>query len=183
METRKTIATRSVFLLLAVALSVLALSASPTMGQEKVPPNTNPANRAIYPAGGQTPEQQQRDQLECYQWATQQTGWDPYVAYERLVEQGYAAKQTEEAAQGGLVRGAAKGALLGVAIGAIAGDAGKGAAIGAAAGGLTGGIRSRRARRSAEEAKQAAIDEFNRHFQEWDRFYTSCMTGRNYTVN
>ncbi|MGB2960346.1 MAG: YMGG-like glycine zipper-containing protein [Bacteroidota bacterium] len=183
MKSMKTIVSPSGSLLLAVSLSLLALSVSPAVGQQKVPPNTNPANQAIYPAGGQSAEQQQKDQLECYQWATQQTGWDPYVAYDQLVEKGYAAKKTEEQAQGGLVRGAAKGALLGVTIGAIAGDAGKGAAIGAAAGGLTGGMRSRRARKSAEAEAQAATDDFNKRFQEWDRFYTSCMTGRNYTVN
>ncbi|MCK5573939.1 MAG: hypothetical protein KAJ12_14310 [Bacteroidetes bacterium] len=183
MESKRTNAFRGVSLLFVVSLSVLALSLSPAMGQEKVPPNTNPAKRAIYPADGQSPEQQQKDQLECYQWATQQTGWDPFVAYDKLVEQGYAAKQTAEEAEGGLVRGAARGALVGVAIGAIAGDAGKGAAIGAAAGGITGGMRSRRARQSAEAEQQAAIDDFNKHLQEWDKYYVSCMTGRNYTVN
>jgi hypothetical protein len=33
--------------------------------------------RFVYPARGQSPEQQQRDEFECYQWAVQQTGFDP----------------------------------------------------------------------------------------------------------
>ena len=163
-------------------LGGLAQEKQTTENPQTLPPSTNPANRAIYPAEGQSTDQQMRDQLECYNWATQQTGWDPYKAYDKLVEQGYAAKQTAEQAQGGLVRGAAKGALVGLAIGAIAGDAGKGAAIGAAAGGMTGGMRSRRARESADAQAQQAIDEFNRHLEVWDRNYVACMTGRGYTV-
>ncbi|UCC85316.1 MAG: glycine zipper family protein [Gemmatimonadota bacterium] len=123
------------------------------------------------------------DQLECYRWATQQTGWDPYVAYDQLVEQGYAAQQTAEQAQGGLVRGAAGGALAGLAIGAIAGDAGKGAAIGAIAGGLAGGSRSRRARAQAQAEADAAVEAFNRQLQTWDRNYVTCMQAHEYVVN
>jgi hypothetical protein len=167
---------------LASIVAVLLLAVVPAAGQQKEPPNTNPAGRVIYPGEGQTPEQQRNDESECYKWATAQTGWDPYVAYDKLVEQGYVAQQTTEAARGGAVRGAARGALMGVAIGAIAGDAGKGAAIGATAGGLTGGMRSRRMRKSAQAAAEKAVEDFQRRFQEWDRYYTACMEGRKYTV-
>jgi hypothetical protein len=174
-----------------VGLVVLLCSVSGGLAQEKqktdtpqtVPPNTNPTNRVIYPAGGQSADQQMNDQLECYNWATQQTGWDPYKAHDKLVEQGYAAKQTAEEAQGGLVRGAARGALAGAAIGAIAGDAGKGAAIGAATVGVAGGMHSRRARKSAEAEAQKATDDFNQHLQVWDSNYLACMKGRGYTVD
>jgi hypothetical protein len=150
---------------------------------QTLPPNTNPTQRVIYPAEGQAEQQQMTDQLECYRWASQQTNWDPYQAYDQLVEQGYAAKQTAQQAQGGLVRGAAGGALAGVAIGAIAGDAGKGAAIGAIAGGLAGGSRSRRAQQQAQAETQAAVDAFNRQLQTWDRNYVACMQARDYVVN
>ncbi|KPK55985.1 MAG: hypothetical protein AMS21_13065 [Gemmatimonas sp. SG8_38_2] len=144
-----------------------------------MPPSTNPTQRVIYPAEGQDEQQQMSDQLACYRWATDQTKWDPYVAYDELVEKGYAAQQTAEQAQGGLVRGAAGGAVAGLAIGAIAGDAGKGAAIGAVAGGLAGGSRSRRAQAEA----QAAVDAFNAQLQKWDRNYVACMQARDYVVN
>jgi hypothetical protein len=150
---------------------------------QTLPPSTNPTQRVIYPAEGQDEQQQMTDQLECYRWATQQTSWDPYVAYNQLVEQGYAAKQTAEQAQGGLIRGAAGGAVAGVAIGAIAGDAGKGAAIGAIAGGLVGGSRSRRAQAQAQAEAEAAIEAFNKQLQTWDRNYVACMQGRDYVVN
>lgn len=166
-----------------VVAALLMLGAGVAHAQGTLPPGTNPTNRVIYPSEGQTEQQQMEDQLACYRWATQQTGWDPYVAYDRLVEQGYAAKQTAQQAQGGLVRGAAGGALAGVAIGAIAGNTGKGAAIGAVAGGLVGGSRSRRAQQSAQGEAQAATDAFNRQLQGWDRNYVACLQGRDYVVN
>ena len=167
-------------ILLALALQGAGRRAE---AQETLPPGTNPTNRVIYPSEGQTEQKQMEDQLACYRWSTQQTGWDPYAAYDQLVEQGYAAKQTAEQAQGGLVRGAAGGALAGLAIGAIAGDAGKGAAIGAVSGGLVGGSRSRRTQRAAQGQAEAAVEAFNRQLQTWDRNYVACLQGRDYVVN
>ena len=34
----------------------------------------------VYPKNGQNPDQQSRDQYECYSWAKQQTGFDPTAA-------------------------------------------------------------------------------------------------------
>lgn len=164
------------------ALLALALAGA-AAAQQTIPASTNPMNRVIYPSEGQDEQQQMTDQLECYRWATQQTNWDPYVAYDQMVQQGYAAQQSAEQAQGGLVRGAAGGALAGVAIGAIAGDAGKGAAIGAVAGGLVGGSRSRRAQQQAQAQAEAAQDAFNKQAQTWDRNYVACMQARDYAVN
>jgi outer membrane lipoprotein SlyB len=175
----------------AALTAILALSVAPwAAAQEEqqqqpqtLPPSTNPTNRVIYPAEGQDEQQQMSDQLECYRWATQQTNWDPYQAYDVLVQKGYVAQQSAEQAQGGLIRGAAGGAVAGVAIGAIAGDAGKGAAIGAVAGGLAGGSRSRRAQQQAQSEMQAEIDAFNAQLQKWDRNYVACMQARDYVVN
>lgn len=160
----------------------LAVSAIGWAAENAVPPSTNPANHAIFPAKGQNANQQMQDQLAAYNWATQQTGWDPYQAHAKLVEQGHVAAQTAEQAKGGLVGGAARGALVGVAVGAIAGDAGKGAAIGAAAGGLGGGMRSRRTQRGAEAAKEQAIEAFNTQFAQWDKNYVAAMEGKGYTI-
>lgn len=164
--------------------TLLVLAATPAAAQDRpLPPGTNPAQRMVYPAEGQDVDTQQRDQLECYWWASDNTaGWDPYVAHQELVEAGYIAAEQAQATEGGAVRGAAGGALAGVAIGAIAGDAGTGAAIGAVAGGLVGGSRSRRGRAQAEAQAQAAVDEFNQNFQRWDRAWVGCMQARDYTV-
>ncbi len=172
-------------LLVAGMVTAIAMAAEegPAAAPSKIPPSTNPTQKVLYPSAGQTEEQQMADQLECYRWATEQSGWDPYEAYDVLVEKGYAAEQTASEAEGGVIGGAARGAAAGVIIGAIAGDAGKGAAIGAAAGGLAGGRRSRRAHSDADSQAQAAIDEFNRGLEKWDRNYAACMGSKDYTVN
>ncbi len=168
-----------------VAVVAFAANEDPPADAEQstLPPSTNPTQKVLYANQGQTEEQQMADQLECYRWATAQSKWDPYEAYDVLVEKGYAAAQTAEEAEGGLVRGAARGAAAGVIIGAIAGDAGKGAAIGAAAGGLAGGMRSRRTREAAQSQADQAIEEFQRNLEKWDRNYSACMTGKDYIVN
>src|SRR5215470_2797111 len=94
--------------------------------------------QAVYPAKGQSPEQQQKDMAECNGWAMQQTG-GPGGA-------------PPPAATGQGVRGAARGAAVGAAAGAIGGDAGKGAAAGATAGAMVGGVQRRQDRRAAEAA-------------------------------
>lgn len=176
---RKAAAVPAVSLLALASFNALMAQAQ----QQTLPPSTNPTQRVLYPSEGQNEQQQMTDQLECYRWSGQQTNWDPYRAHDELVEKGYAAKQSAEQAQGGLVRGAAGGALIGLAVGAIAGDAGKGAAIGAASGGLAGGMRSRRQVSRAQAQQQAAIDAFNRELERWDRNYVACMQARKYVVN
>ena len=116
----------------------------------------------VYPARGQSPEQQSRDQYECHNWAVSQTGVNPTVA-------------AAPPAQGGAVRGAARGAAVGAVGGAIAGDAGKGAAIGAATGGVFGGIRQ--ADQNAQ--RQAQQQNANAAYQQALR---ACLTGRGYAV-
>jgi YmgG-like glycine-zipper protein len=144
---------------------------------------TNPTGRVIYPSKGQTPEQQQKDQQECYNWAVQQTGFDPVVAKQQLNQTGQQAQGNVDATQGQAVKGAARGAVAGVAIGAIAGDAGKGAAIGATAGGLAGGMK-RRDQAAAEQSKvDQAAQQYQQGLEKWDRAFTACLQGREYTVN
>ena len=105
---------------------VCLLLAGPALAQEFM----------IYPNQGQSVEQQEQDQFQCYSWAKQQSGFDP-MAPPTASE----APPAKEAEQGGVVRGGLRGALVGTATGAIAGDAGKGAKIGAASGALIGGTR------------------------------------------
>lgn len=127
----------------------------------------------IYPAGGQTPEQQQKDQGECQAWATQTTGVDPAAL---------AAAPPPPTSSGGgeRVAGAARGALGGLAIGAIAGDAGEGAAIGAVVGTMAGGRRARHNQAAQQQAGQAQTQQ---QLDTWYRAIGACMTARNYTVS
>jgi hypothetical protein len=158
-----------------MALPTVALAGPPGL-------STNPANLAIFPARGQTPEQQKADESAAYDWASQQTRWDPYQAKAALDQQGHTSAQAANAARGGAVKGAAGGALAGVAIGAIAGDAGKGAAIGAASLGMTGGVRSRRAARVADQASDAAVAAFQQQYALWTKNFMVAMEAKGYTV-
>ena len=138
----------------------------------------------IYPAQGNTPEQQQADEAACTDWAEAQTGLSIQAgSVDTQAAAAAAEDQAADATTGAAVGGAARGAVAGVAIGAIAGDAGTGAAIGAVA----GGIRGRRAKKSveasasyagaagAEEQNAAAIDQFK-------KAASVCLEGRGYTV-
>jgi len=122
------------------------------------------AHPYVYPAKGQSTEQQQKDEWECHQWAVQQTGFDPSQPIEQSVPR-YSA-----------MGGAARGAALGAAGGAIGGNAGEGAAIGAAVGGLRSIMRDRQ----ANEAQQQAYSDASAGY---DRAYGACLQGRGYTVN
>lgn len=134
------------------------------------------AQQAIYPAKGQSAQQQQKDEAECYAWARGQTGYDPAQAAQ------YAAPPPQQSVGGERARGAARGAAGGAAIGAIAGDAGKGAAIGAVAGTMAGGARQRQKQADNEmyagQYQQAA----SQQQQNFQRAYAACFEGRGYTV-
>ena len=144
--------------------------------------SSNPGNLAIFPAKGQSPEQQKADEAAAYDWATQQTRWDPYQAKTALDQQMNAAAASAGASRGGAIRGGAGGALAGAAIGAIAGDAGKGAAIGATSLGLTGGVRSRRAVKAAGGASDAAVAAYQQQFATWNRNFMAAMEAKGYSV-
>src|SRR5215472_15297614 len=104
-------------------------------------PTVAVAQPFVYPARGQSPQQQEFDRGQCYSWAVQQTGFDP--ANPRIAI-GPPPPQSAPGPDGSMLRGAAGGAALGAIGGAIGGDAGKGAAIGAGVGGLFGGFRRMR---------------------------------------
>jgi hypothetical protein len=129
----------------------------------------------IYPAKGQSKDQQSKDRYECHTWAVQETGFDPTVPQ--------SAQAQAPPPQGGqVVRGAAGGAAIGAVGGAIAGDAGKGAAIGAASGALIGGMRKNSQNRAYQEQQAQAQSAANQRYAEYERALSACMTGRGYSV-
>lgn len=166
-----------------IIVGIVAIAVASTVAQAGPPPlSTNPGNLAIFPAKGQSPEQQRADETAAYDWATQQTRWDPYQAKAALDQQSMASANAANGARGGAVKGAAGGALAGVAIGAIAGDAGKGAAIGATSLGLTGGFRSRRAVKAANGVSADAATAYRDQFAIWNRNFMAAMEAKGYTV-
>src|SRR5262245_66003155 len=85
----------------------------------------------VYPARGQSPQQEESDKGQCYGWAVQQTGFNPADPQVGGPPPPPAYSPQPQAPQGGMFRGAMGGAALGAVGGAIGGDAGKRAAIGA----------------------------------------------------
>jgi hypothetical protein len=129
----------------------------------------------VYPAKGQSAQQQGQDEAQCSGWAKQSTGIDPAA-----VASSPAPQQTGPAVGGGQrLGGSARGAAGGAALGAIAGDAGKGAAAGAVVGTMSGGRRARQ--QQAAQNQQAQAQQQNL-IQTYYRAYGACLEGRGYTI-
>jgi hypothetical protein len=147
-------------------------------GGRQYPPDWKPI---IYPNKGQTSQQQDMDNYQCYNWAKQNGGFDPMAPVQPT-----APPPPAQAAKGGAVKGAAVGAAGGAAIGSLSGNAGKGAAAGAIAGGVVGGVRRRQqAKEIAVEQEQYASQQeaaYNQKRDGYNRAFTACMEGKGYTI-
>jgi hypothetical protein len=131
----------------------------------------------VFPAKGQSKQQQKTDEFECYKWAMEQSGIDPLNLPK--VE----AAPAETGPTGGAVVGGAKGAAAGLAIGAIAGDAGKGAAIGAVAGGLAGRRAGKQAQaQQNQQSKAAATNKEKEMKDSFVKGFSACIEGKGYTI-
>ena len=146
-----------------ITLTVAAATGSRTFAQSASSAKSPVATQlgvTISPQNQQDQGQQAKDENECYSMAKQQSGVDPATM---------TAQQAQDAKGAG-----AKGAAKGAAVGAIAGDAGAGAAVGA----VHGRRKQKRAERKADDQAQntqQSMDIFKKSF-------SSCMTGRKYTV-
>ena len=131
----------------------------------------------VYPNKGQSAQQTDQDKYACYEWAKQQSGFDPMSA------QASAPPPPPSQPSGGVARGAVRGAVGGAIIGEIADDdAGKGAAVGAVAGGMMGGMRQREARRQQEQQYQQQAAASSGAADTYNRAFAACLEGRGYTV-
>ena len=170
------------------AILVLVLSATPLCAQVATPTTAPPPRLTIaqlglfvYPAKGQSPAQQKRDEDACYAWAETNTGMT--VVAGSVDTQAAAKESAREAGQGKVAQGAATGAATGVAVGAITGNVGKGVAPGAVAGsvrGLRGRIKSKQAAGQAGaqqvlQANQQGVDQFK-------KAASACLDARGYAV-
>lgn len=127
----------------------------------------------VYPAKGQSPAQQSRDDGECHVWAKQSTGIDPAAVAAAPPQQG----QSGGAPVG---KGMVGGALGGAVIGEIAGGhSGEGAAIGAIVGTRRGIQRQQQQQQqAATQQSQARQQTLNTYY----RAYGACMSGRGYSI-
>lgn len=131
----------------------------------------------VFPANNQDAATQEADEMACFKWAKQQSGYDP------MNPTVYQGAEVDRSADGSAVGGAAVGAAGGAAIGAIAGDAGKGAAIGA----VVGGVRGRRSKvvgdeRQQQANNQAAAQASQNAANDYNKAFAVCMEGKGYTV-
>jgi outer membrane lipoprotein SlyB len=140
----------------------------------------------FYPKAGQTNEQQSRDHYECYNWAMQQTGFDPSQSSipseqrVRVVPMPPPGHDTAVLA----ITGAVLGAL-------IAGPrhAGVGALIGAGSGAIAGAASDASRQQQARQLEEAysnrdrAIDvQYEERAFTFRRAMSACLEGRGYTV-
>ncbi len=148
-------------------------------------------NVYVFPSEGQDATKQSKDEAQCYTWAVQNTGTDPFQLAkqaEQIQQQGQQAQaQASQAGKGAGVKGAVGGAAVGALIGEIASnDAGKGAAVGGATGAV---VARRRARKGQEQASAqaqaqtgqalAATDEQMLNFK---KAFSVCLEAQKYMV-
>jgi hypothetical protein len=138
---------------------------------------TSSAGLMVYPSKGQSADQQAQDEAQCFNWARDQSGYDPMNPPPTPTAPSTSAGSDGDVARGavgGAAVGAAVGAATGAIIGAIAGNAGKGAGIGAATGLLAGGMRAH-----TQEEQRAAQQELANKFK---RGMAVCLEARGYAT-
>jgi outer membrane lipoprotein SlyB len=151
------------------------------------PPPPPPITQVfVYPSGGQSAAQLDRDRYECHVWAVRQSGFDPsdlHLAPHQRVQ-----VVAMPPAGTGTLAGAATGAIIGAA---VAGpyDAGSGAAIGAVAGAMLGAA-SDATRQQEADVTQRRYDAHDAQIQarleqqsnDYRRAIGACLEGRGYTI-
>lgn len=143
---------------------MLALRVSPVLAQQKP---------VIYPAKGQSAEQQQKDDGECYVWAKNNTGVDPAALAS-------ATPATQPAPKGQVAKGMMRGAVGGAVIGEVADDNAGG---GAAAGAVVGGARSAQKGKQAQAQQQSQAKASQQQaMSTYYRGFGACMEGRGYVL-
>lgn len=180
---------------------LLACAWVPAAGAQTAPAPTQSLSSSlgvvVYPAGGQAADKQAADEGECFAWAKQQTGIDPFgpPPPPPAAAPAPAPQQSSSSGGGERLRGAARGAAAGAVIGEIANDdASEGAAVGAAVGVMKGGAEKRQSRREAEEqakaqaeqqASQQAAQQSAAQAEQratFNKGFGACLEGRGYTV-
>lgn len=176
---------------LLLLLLILALAACYPAPYREVP-SASPAPRApltqvyFYPKDGQTKEQQSRDHYECYNWAMQQTGFDPSqssIPPERRVKVVPMPPPGHDT-----VILAIAGAVLGALI-AGPRHAGAGALIGAGSGAVAGAVSDTTRQQYAQQMEEAyanrdqALDaRYEGKARDFRRAMSACLEGRGYSV-
>ena len=131
------------------------------------------AQQYVYPAKGQSANQQKKDEYECHQWAVKQTGFDPTKAPPPAAA---APPPTTGASRGSGARGAARGAVVGEI---VADDASTGAAVGAVA---ARGQSRRENKAQAQAAGQQQQQASSSQQAGYSKARAACLEGRGYSI-
>jgi hypothetical protein len=151
---------------------------------EAPPPRTD---IYAYPTNGQTPEQQDRDRYDCFQWAIQQTGFDPsspsVAPHERIQVVGGPPAVVPGS---GVAAGAVTGAILGSIVSRPR-DAGAGALVGAVLGGVLGGAAESAQNQQAAQANTRIVErrqsaQLELKAGDFRRAAGACLEARGYSV-
>ena len=132
------------------------------------------AQQFVYPAKGQSPEKQKKDEGECHIWAVQQSKYDPTKPPQQTAAAAPPTTATGTTPGAG-VRGAARGAV----VGGVMGDAGAGAAAGAVA---ARGQSRRQNAAQGQQQQQAATQQDQAGMATYQKARGACLEGRGYTV-
>jgi len=177
---------------LILTVFTLAACASPSYRYQTVS-STAPEERQkldirlyYYPKAGQTTEQQSRDHYECYNWAVQQTGFDPndidIPAQARVEVVPVPPPGHDTAAMS--VTGAIIGALIAGPRNALGG-----AAVGAAGGAMLGAASDASRQETARQLEEAYATrdgtielDLEREATEFRKAMAACLEGRGYSV-
>jgi hypothetical protein len=184
-------------MILGLTLAAGALLTTGPGAQTSTPPPTGQKTLAatmnvyVFPNDGQEASQQSKDESECYNWAVQNTGTDPFALQKQAQQQQQQTEQQKQQAQqagkGAGAGGAVKGAAAGALIGEIASDdAGTGAAYGAAAGVIAGRRKAKGAQKQAAEqaekqgqqAQQATAEQMTN----FKKAFSVCLEAKKYMV-
>ena len=133
------------------------------------------AQQFVYPAKGQSPEQQKSDEAACYSWAVQQSGFDPAQPPPATASAQPPTTATGTTPGAGM-RGAVRGAVVGEVVG---GDAGAGAAVGAVAARGQSRRQNAAAAQQGQQQQQAATQQQQSAFA---KARAACLEGRGYSV-
>jgi hypothetical protein len=137
--------------------------------------STAGAQQFVYPAKGQSPEQQKSDEAACNSWAVQQTGIDPSKPQPQQQAATPATTATGTTPGAG-ARGAVRGAVVGEAVG---GDARTGAAVGAVA---ARGQSRRQNAAASQQAQQQQQASSQQQSSAYNKARAACLEGRGYSV-
>src|SRR5512136_755539 len=141
----------------------------------------------FYPKAGQTTEQQSRDHYECYNWAMEQTGFDPSQSSIPPTRRVKVVPMPPPGHDTAVL--AITGAVLGALIGGPH-HSGTGALIGAGSGAVVGAASDVSRQQYAQQLQEAYVNRdqaLNARNEEkkasdFRRAMSACLEGRGYTV-